>query len=139
MATTTAAGDDLVVDPALQVGGVQEDVGELDVVEAPVRKAPSSASSSAQIRLTSDLEIPLIDAQRRDQVVDLAGRDPVHVGLHDHGEQGPVDPAAALEERGEERLPRGASGSSARGRRPWSRAAVNGARCAGSPGSSVRS
>ena len=36
------------------------------------------------------------------QVVDLAGGDPVHVGLHDHGEQGPVDAPAPLQDRGEE-------------------------------------
>ena len=52
-------GDHLVVDPALQVGGVQEHVGELDVVEASgTGTPPARSSSSAQIRLTSDLEIP---------------------------------------------------------------------------------
>jgi hypothetical protein len=55
------------------------------------RNAPSCSSSSAQIRLTSDLEI-----------VDLPRGDPVDVGLHDHGEQGTVDPAPTLQDGGEE-------------------------------------
>ena len=50
--------DHLVGHAALQVGGVQEDVGERDVVERRSRKAASSSSSPPQIRLTSDLEIP---------------------------------------------------------------------------------
>src|ERR1035441_999434 len=36
------------------------------------------------------------------QVVDLPGRDPMHVGLHDHSEQGPVDPASAFQDAREE-------------------------------------
>ena len=42
----------------MQVGGVQVDVGELDVVEAAVRNAPTISSSPAQIRDTSDFVIP---------------------------------------------------------------------------------
>ena len=41
--------------------------------------------------------------QRLDQVVDLPGRDPVQIGLHDHREQRLVDPPPALEQAGEER------------------------------------
>ena len=46
---------------------------------------------------------PGVRAEGLDQVVDLAGRDAVQVGLHHHGEQRLVDPAAALEQRREER------------------------------------
>ena len=42
-------------------------------------------------------------SERLYQVIDLSGGHPVHVGLHDHGVQSPVDAPAALEERGEER------------------------------------
>ncbi len=44
-----------------------------------------------------------VRAQRCDQVVDLAGGHAVQVGLHHDGEQGLVDPAAALEHRREDR------------------------------------
>ena len=55
------------------------------------------------MRVTSVLEIPDADAERLDEVVDLAGRHAVHVGLHHHREQRPVDPAAPLQQRREER------------------------------------
>ncbi len=42
------SGDHLVVDPALQVGGVQEHVGELDVAERARPERPSCASSSSR-------------------------------------------------------------------------------------------
>ncbi len=45
--------------PGLAVGGVQEHVGELLGGQAAVAKAATSMSRSAQIRLTSDLEISL--------------------------------------------------------------------------------
>ena len=48
---------------------------------------PSRRPASAQIRDTSDLEIPDVGAQSADQVVDLAGRHAVDVGLHHHREQ----------------------------------------------------
>ena len=38
-----------------------------------------------------------------DEVVDLAGRDTVDVGLHHHGEQRLIDAAAPLQQGGEER------------------------------------
>jgi len=43
------------------------------------------------------------DTEGFDQIVDLAGRHAVHVGLHHHCEQGTVDTAASLEQRREER------------------------------------
>ena len=44
-----------------------------------------------------------VDSQGADQVVDSAGGDSVDVGLHDHRVQGPVDPAATLEQGRKER------------------------------------
>jgi hypothetical protein len=64
-------------------------------------KAPTSVSSSAQIRETSDLDARL-GTQRGDQVVDLAGRDAVHVGLHHHRVQRHVDPPPRGQQRREE-------------------------------------
>jgi hypothetical protein len=43
------------------------------------------------------------DAERLDEIIDLAGAHAVHVGLHDHREQRPIDPAALLQQRREER------------------------------------
>ena len=43
-----------------------------------------------------------VDAQGSDQVVDLAGRHPVHEGLHDHRPQSPVDAPAGLQQGREE-------------------------------------
>jgi len=62
----------------------------------------TSASRSGQIRLISLLLMPL-SAQRVDQVVDLASADPVQVGHHYRREQRLIDPAAPLQQRGEER------------------------------------
>jgi hypothetical protein len=44
-----------------------------------------------------------VGTERADQVVDLAGDDPVQIRLHDHREQRLVDPAAPFQQRGEER------------------------------------
>jgi hypothetical protein len=58
---------------------------------------------SAQLRATSLWEMPLSAPRVRTQVIDLAGADPVHIGLHDHREQGLVDPPAPPQQAGEER------------------------------------
>jgi hypothetical protein len=54
------------------------------------------------MRLTSLLEMPAARPQGGDEVVDLAGAHAVHVGLHHHREQRPVDAPAPLEDRREE-------------------------------------
>jgi hypothetical protein len=46
---------------------------------------------------------PTVDAQGLDQVVDLAGGGAVHIGLHHHRQQRPVDATAWLQQRREER------------------------------------
>jgi hypothetical protein len=86
----------------LDVGGIDEDVGELDVVQATLselRHGPIELGADA-----GDLALghPGVDAQGSDQVVDLAGGDPMHEGLHDHRPQGPVDAPPGFEERREE-------------------------------------
>ena len=46
---------------------------------------------------------PAADAERLHEIIDLAGGDTMHVGLHHHREQGAVDPSAPLQQRREER------------------------------------
>jgi hypothetical protein len=95
-------GHDPPAGSGLDIGGVQEHVWELDMVEGPV---PERAQ--AFVELPADAaDFALGDPRRRaegpDQVVDFAGTHAVHVGLHHHREQRPVDPTPPLENRGEE-------------------------------------
>jgi hypothetical protein len=46
---------------------------------------------------------PRLHPQGLDQVIDFAGGGAMHIGLHDHRQQRPVDPAARLQQRREER------------------------------------
>jgi hypothetical protein len=103
VATTTARDTTWVVHPALQVGGVQEDVRELDVGEAP---GPEGGHLGVQLPADPahlGLGDPAVHPEGRHQVVDLPGRHAVDVGLHDHGEQGPVDPPPPFQQGREER------------------------------------
>ena len=94
-------GDDPPPDPGLDVGGVDEHVGEL-ALEGPVaERLELGVELSADPRHLG-LGDAAVGPQRLDQVVDLAGADTVDVGLHHHCEQGPVDPPAPLEDRREE-------------------------------------
>jgi hypothetical protein len=92
-------GHHLMGHPAFQVGGVQEHVRELDVVETPVPEGGQLLVEFPADAAHLGLGDAGVDAQGHHQVVDLAGGDAVHVGLHDHGEQGPVDPTPALQQR----------------------------------------
>ena len=94
-----------------------------------VRNAPTISSSPAQIRDTSDFEIPESTPKRGDQVVDRAGRHAVDVGLHHHRVERLIDPSAGLQDRREERCPCAAWGCAARCRRPGSPTAAAGSRC----------
>ena len=46
-----------------------------------------------------------VHTEHCDKVVDTAGGHPVHVGLHHHGVERLIDPAARLQHLGEERAP----------------------------------
>ena len=72
-------------------------------VSVLVRNCSTSASGSAQMRETSDFPDPGIHTEGADQVVHRPRGHAVHVGLHDHRVQGPIDPPATLEQRREER------------------------------------
>ena len=49
----------MVVVTHTEVGGVQEDVGELLVIDPPLPKGPHHLVEARQMRLTSDSLIPL--------------------------------------------------------------------------------
>jgi hypothetical protein len=68
-----------------------------------VRNAPTNSPRPAQIRDTSDLEIPESIPQAA-TVVHAAGGDAVYVGLHHHRVQRLVDSSAGFEDRGVERV-----------------------------------
>ncbi len=63
-------GDDAAVDPGLEVGRVEEHVRERGPGQRPV---PEGTDRLVQIRLTSDLTIPVSAPQRPHQVINLAG------------------------------------------------------------------
>src|SRR5918994_863279 len=97
------SGHDPAVDAALDVGGIGEHVGELDMLEWPVPERVEGA-----VELGADpRDLALADAgadpEGLHQVIDLAGAHTVDVGLHHHREQGPVDPPAPLQQRREAR------------------------------------
>jgi hypothetical protein len=88
------SGDDPSVDAGLEVGGVQEHIREGGMGK---RAGPERLDLLVQLA-TDPADLTLgdaaVDAQGLDQVVDLAGRGAVSIGLHDDRQQGPVDAAA---------------------------------------------
>ncbi len=96
---------------------------------AGLGRPPTSVSGSNRYLGLGD---PPNGSQRLDQVIDLAGRHPMRLGLHDHGIQRPVDAAAAPTERGR-KPPPAAWGCPLRHRRPAWRTGGAGSRCAAHP------
>ena len=87
-------GGDVVVVAHVQVGGVQEDVGELLVVEAAGPKGPDHLVETRTDAADLGLLDPGPDPEGPHQLVDRARRDPAHVGLHHDGIEGLVDTPA---------------------------------------------
>jgi hypothetical protein len=85
-------------DPGLEVGGIGEHIGELGVAQGPVAELAQVAVELGAYATDLALGDAGVHAQGFDQVVDLASGHPVHVSLHDHGEQGPVDAPPALQQ-----------------------------------------
>jgi hypothetical protein len=96
-------GDDPPVDAGLAVGGIHKDVGEQLAGQGAVSEGRHLAVEVGADAAHLGFGDAAVGAQGADQVVDLAGGDPVQVGLHHHREQRLVDPAAPLEQAGEER------------------------------------
>ncbi len=94
---------DPVIDPRLAVGRVQEDVGEDGVIQRPLLERGQFLVQLAADAGDLGLGDPAVRTQGFDQVIDRAGRDTVHVCLHHHGEQRPVDPPPTFQQRREER------------------------------------
>jgi hypothetical protein len=93
-----AAAAAVPTDAGLAVGGVHEQVGKLLLGKRPV---PERGHLDVKIGADpGDLALgdPGIGAQRGDQVIDLAGGNPVHIGLHHHREQRLIDAAATLQQ-----------------------------------------
>lgn len=81
--------------PHLQVLGIEPEVGE------PALRGSGAEGLDLLVELAADagdLVLAHVDAELGDQVVDLAGRDPVDVGLHDHAEQRLLGAFARLQE-----------------------------------------
>jgi hypothetical protein len=88
--------------PPIEVSGIQVDLGIASLLQRPVQD-----SLDRPINLLADAtHLRLGDAalgvQGRDQGINLSGRHPADVSLHDHGVEGLVDPPTALEDRGQE-------------------------------------
>jgi hypothetical protein len=94
---------DPVIHPRLAVGGIQEDVGENGVIQRPFLESRQFFVQFAADAGDLGFRDPAVRSEGFDQVIDRAGRDAVHVGLHHHGEQRPVDPPPAFHQRREER------------------------------------
>ena len=87
---------------AVEVGGVDEHVGELDVIQGPV-----SEGGDLHVELLTDpahggLGDPRRHTQSFDQVIDLAGGGAGHICGHDHRPQRPIHPTSRFEQRREE-------------------------------------
>ena len=95
-------GDDRRALAGLDVGRVEEDVREADMGEGAVAEGGDDAVELAADAADLALADAGVDAQGGHQVVHLARRDAVHVGLHDDRPEGPVDAPARFEQRREE-------------------------------------
>jgi len=90
-------------DPGLAVGRVQEHIRERRAGQGPVAERGDLLVQAGADPRDLGPGDPGVGAQRLDQVIDLAGGDPVQVGLHHHREQRLVHPTTPLQQRGEER------------------------------------
>jgi hypothetical protein len=81
--------------PDLVERGIEPDVGVLAFDRAREERLHVLVQHLAE---PGDLALgDSVHAERTDQVVDLAGRDALHVGLHDHGLKRPLGAPAGLQ------------------------------------------
>lgn len=100
-------GVDVASIPDLEVLGVEPQVGVGALQWAGAEGFDLAVELAADPR---DLVLGHLDPELGDQVVDLAGRDAVHVGLHDHAQQRLLASLAGLQEGWEVALPGALSG-----------------------------
>jgi hypothetical protein len=91
------------VDAGLAVGGVHEHLREGPAGQKAVPEGRHLMVEVGTYPRDLALADAAVGAKGPDQVVDLASAEPVQLRLHHHREQGLVNPAAALQQRGEER------------------------------------
>jgi hypothetical protein len=99
-----SAGADLLslAEAALEVSGIQVDVGVATALQGPAQKRLHLLVDLLTDATHLGLGDAALGAERRHQRIDLAGRDPTDVGLHDHRIKSLIDPAAGFEDRGDE-------------------------------------
>ena len=87
---------------AIEIRGIQVHIGVAAALQWPIQEGlhllVDLLTDATHLRLGD----AALGAQRRHQGIDLAGGDAVDVGLHDHRVQGLIDPAARLQDRGNE-------------------------------------
>jgi hypothetical protein len=86
----------------VEIGGVQVDVGELDVVQAAGSERVDHLIQAGADAGHLGLLDPRVRTQGADEVVNGAGGDPVDVGLHHHRVQRLIDPPPRLQDGREE-------------------------------------
>ena len=87
---------------ALEVGGIQVDVGVAGLLQRPAQEGLHLLVDLLADATDLGLGDAALGTQSSHQGVDLAGGDATDVGLHDHGVEGLVHPAAGFQDRGKE-------------------------------------
>jgi hypothetical protein len=90
-------------DPGFAIGGVEKHGGEVLRGQGAVAELGNFLVQTRADPRHLRFGDPGVSAERFDEVIHFAGRDAVDVGLHHDREQGLVNPAAPLQQRGEER------------------------------------
>ena len=89
--------DHSIVDPGFAIGGVEEHMRVIDDSKAAISENGDVLVESHANTRHLGLGDTAVRTESLDEVIDLAGRDPVPISLHHHGEQRLIDPAASLE------------------------------------------
>ena len=88
--------------PAVEVGGIEVEVGVAAGLQRPVEKGLHLHVDVSADAADLGFGDPALAAESSHQGIDLAGGDAGHVGLHHHGVEGLIHAPAGLEDRGQE-------------------------------------
>jgi hypothetical protein len=113
----------------VEVGGIEVDVGVAGLLQGPVQEGLHLHVDLLADAAHLGLGDAALDAQGGHQGIDLAGGDAADVGLHHHGIEGLIHPAAGLEDRGQEAAGCAVWGSAGRCRPPGWPGCGAGSRC----------